>query len=48
MPVLQQPEVYISSIQDYVENGEVTNENTIKFLKGFIDSFTDLVERYRG
>jgi chromate reductase len=40
IPVLQQPEAYIGGAADLFDQaGNLTNEGTRKFLKGFIDAF---------
>ncbi len=46
MPVVQQPEAYLANITEYMENGEVTNPQTIELLQSVVDRFVDLVERY--
>lgn len=47
MPVVQHPEVYISNAADILdENGNVHNEDTIKFLQSFIDEFIRLMSKF--
>lgn len=49
MPVVQQPEVYISdSINLLDEEGKIANENTVQFLQSFVDTFVDLIEKHHG
>jgi chromate reductase, NAD(P)H dehydrogenase (quinone) len=47
MPVVQQPEAYISNAAALLdENDKVKNEGTVQFLQSFVDAFIDLIERY--
>lgn len=47
MPILQQPEAYISNIMNLLDdNGELTNEGTVAFLQSFADAFVALIEKY--
>src|SRR3954454_5717045 len=47
MPVVQQPEAYISNAAALLdENDKVKNEGTVQFLQSFVDGFIDLIERY--
>ncbi len=47
MPVVQQPEAYISNAAALLdENDKVKNEGTIQFLQSFVDAFIDLIEKY--
>lgn len=47
MPVVQQPEAYISSVaQLFDENGAIANESTIAYLQTFIDTFIELIEKH--
>ena len=46
MPVVQQPEVYISNSAKLLdENGKINNEGTIQFLQSFVDTFVNLIEK---
>lgn len=46
MPILQQPEVYLSNSAALLdEKGMITNEGTLEFLQTFIDAFVDLINR---
>jgi len=46
MPVLQQPEAYISKVGDLLDaEGRVTNEGTREFLTTFANAFADWIER---
>lgn len=48
MPVVQQPEAYIGEIHTLLgEDGKINNEDTIKFLQSFIDTFVDLIKKYQ-
>ena len=45
MPVLQQPEMYIGGAAKLLgDDGKVSNEDTKKFLKNFIDTYATWVE----
>ncbi|MBO3088254.1 NADPH-dependent FMN reductase [Cellulomonas dongxiuzhuiae] len=47
-PTLGQPEGFIQSTPDlFTEDGEVTDPQTAAFLRGYLDAFVALVERYR-
>lgn len=47
MPVVQQPEVYISNSAKLLdENGEINNEGTVQFLQSFVDALVELIKRY--
>ena len=44
MPCLQQPEIYLGTIQNiFDDQGHITNENTAQFLKQFLATFNDWV-----
>ena len=44
MPALQQPEAYISFASNlFHEKGEISNEETAKFLQKYMDAFADWV-----
>ena len=46
MPVVQQPEVYLSHSATLLDdNGRINNEDTIHFLQSFIDALMDLVRQ---
>ena len=46
MPVLQQPEMYLSKVNDMLDaNGKLSNDSTKDFLKGFIAKFTVWIEK---
>lgn len=46
MPVVQQPEVYLSHSATLLDdNGRINNEDTIQFLQSFIDALMDLVRQ---
>jgi len=43
---MQQPEAYLSNIIDQLdENGELTDERTVKYLKNFAASFADWIAK---
>lgn len=45
MPVMQQPEAYISRVGDFVnEQGQITQADTLSFLKSFASAFADWIE----
>jgi chromate reductase len=46
MPVLQQPEAYVGNTPTLFDSdGHLVNEQTEAFFKGFVDAFSDLIER---
>lgn len=46
MPVLQQPEMYLSKIDNAIDgNGKLTGESMLGFLGTFVDAFADWIER---
>lgn len=47
MPLMGQPEVFIGKSAQYFDEGscDINNEDTVKFLKGYIDAFVELVEK---
>jgi len=48
MPILQQPEAYVGGgFQLFGEDGELTNPDTAKFFKTFIDTFADWIGKTR-
>ncbi|WP_019937975.1 NADPH-dependent FMN reductase [Bordetella sp. FB-8] len=49
MPVLQQPEMYLSKAGDFIgADGKVNNDATRDFLKSFSGKFADWIERIRA
>lgn len=46
MPVVQQPEVYLSNVMALIDDEGKLLSATIEFLQMFVDAFVDLVERY--
>ncbi|KXH78341.1 NADPH-dependent FMN reductase [Sporosarcina sp. HYO08] len=47
MPVVQQPEVYISDSANLLdEEGKIANEKTVQFLQSFVDTFVELIEKH--
>jgi chromate reductase len=48
MPALQQPEVYIGGVNKLVDaQGNITNEETKKFLESFLVAFAAWIEKVR-
>lgn len=46
MPVLQQPEAYISKVADLLDaHGQLVHDDTRNFLKTFTDRFAEWIER---
>jgi chromate reductase len=46
MPTLQQPEAYVgNAFSLFDENGELVNEATTEFLRGFAQTFADWIEQ---
>ncbi|MFT3905963.1 MAG: NAD(P)H-dependent oxidoreductase [Steroidobacteraceae bacterium] len=49
MPILQQPEVYISKVTDLLDaDGKLTSDSTRDFLKNFVAKFADWIELTRS
>ncbi|EGA90950.1 putative chromate reductase [Planococcus donghaensis MPA1U2] len=49
MPSVQQPEVYLASSFDLLDdNGKFKEEGTVQFLQSFVDVFIDLIKRYQA
>ncbi|MGJ9459923.1 NADPH-dependent FMN reductase [Oceanobacillus sp. CF4.6] len=49
MPLVQQPEAYISNVVALLdENGKVKNEGTVEFLQSFVYTFVDLIKKYQA
>lgn len=47
MPVLQQPEAYLShSAELFDDNGHIKRQDTVQFLKKFVNAFVELIEKY--
>ncbi len=44
MPVVQQPELYIGQAQNYIENGKVTNDETLELLRTAAEALADLMK----
>lgn len=47
MPVVQQPEAYIGSVHELLDENGKLNEETTAFLQGFVNEFVDLIKRYQ-
>ncbi|MFD1466022.1 NADPH-dependent FMN reductase [Lapidilactobacillus mulanensis] len=49
MPVVQQPELYIGNVTNLLDDDlKITNEGTLKFLKGAMATFADLITRFEN
>jgi chromate reductase, NAD(P)H dehydrogenase (quinone) len=49
MPVVQQPEVYMSNAAALLdESGKISNEGTVQFLQSFVDTYVDLIEKHQS
>ncbi len=49
MPTVQQPEAYIGNVAAlFDENGKINNQDTIQFLRSFVDAFVDLIKKYQS
>jgi len=49
MPVVQQPEAYIANSANLLDkNGKIKNEGTVQFLQSFVDTFVELIKKYRA
>lgn len=47
MPVVQQPEVYIANVMDLLgQDGKITNQDTINFLKTVVDTYVEFVKKH--
>lgn len=47
MPILQQPEAYIGSVHELLdESGNIKNEDTVQFLQSFVNAFDQLIEKH--
>ena len=48
MPVVQQPEVYLSEVHTLLrENGKL-KDDTLQFLQTFIDKFVELIKKHQA
>jgi chromate reductase len=49
VPVLQQPEAYVGNAAAlFDKDGNLVNDDTRKFFKGFLDAFASWIERHAG
>lgn len=49
MPVVQQPEAYIGTVYELLdENGKIKDQNTVQFLQSFVDAFVDLIKKHQA
>jgi len=47
MLVLQQPECYLTNVHEMLdEYGNLTRQDTIEFLQGFVDAFVQLMKKH--
>lgn len=47
MPILQQPEAYISKVAELLdENGGFKSENTREYVQSIVDAFVEHIDRY--
>lgn len=47
MPTMQQPELYLANVQDYFdENGNLTKEDTAKFLLQSLNTYLDFASKF--
>lgn len=47
MPVVQQPEAYIGSVHELLDESGKLNEDTKQFLQGFVNAFVDLIKKHQ-
>jgi len=47
MPVVQQPEAYIGSVHELLDENGKLNEGTTEFLQGFVNEFVELIKKYQ-
>lgn len=46
MPTVQQPEAYLATVQNLLDEEGNIKEDTLQFLQTFIDAFVELIKRY--
>ena len=46
MPVVQQPEAYIGSVHELLDENGKLKDDTRNFLQSFIDTFVDLIKKH--
>src|SRR5690554_4653325 len=46
MPVVQQPEAYIGSVHELLDENGNLNEGTTQFLQSFVDAFVELIKKH--
>ncbi|NMA74205.1 MAG: NAD(P)H-dependent oxidoreductase [Bacteroidales bacterium] len=44
MPTLQQPECYLGQVNSGMEEGVITNERTLAFLKDYVKAYTEWID----
>lgn len=47
MPVVQQPEAYIGSVHELLDENGKLNSDTLEFLQGFVNAFVDLINKHK-
>ena len=47
MPVVQQPEAYIGSVHELLDENGKLNEETTQFLQGFVNEFDILIKKHQ-
>lgn len=48
MPVVQQPEVYLSEVHTLLDENGKLKDDTLKFLQTFIDKFVELIKKHQA
>lgn len=49
MPVVQQPEAYVSNVHQLLgDSGKITDPDTIKFLQSLVDAFVALIKKHQA
>ncbi len=48
MPVVQQPEVYIGSVHELLDEKGKLRKDTLELLQSFVDTFVDLIKRHQS
>lgn len=47
MPIVQQPEAYIGSVHELLDENGKLNGDTADFLQGFVNEFVELIKKYQ-
>mgnify|MGYP001165964257 CR=1 FL=1 len=48
MPVVQQPEAYIGSVHELLDESGKLNADTVQFLQSLVDALVDLINRHKA